>query len=161
MGYMLTELEKARKEPARKGRRTAKSMRAVSRKDLLSHGGVGLIGAMLLGAAGCNRSDGKVVRFFTGTRETAALERAETALQVYRFEEQHPNIELQRETLQPDELRRKIQSRLRSKVPPDVEVMYSGFRKVIGGMRSPAEQAGALQQAWAEAKRAGKTTAQG
>jgi hypothetical protein len=49
-------------------------MRAVSRKDFLSHGGVGLIGAMLLGAAGCNRSDGKVVRFFTGIRETAALE---------------------------------------------------------------------------------------
>jgi raffinose/stachyose/melibiose transport system substrate-binding protein len=40
------------------------------------------------------------------------------------------------------------------------EVMYSGFRKVIDGMRSPAEQAGALQKAWADAKRAGKTSAQ-
>jgi raffinose/stachyose/melibiose transport system substrate-binding protein len=40
------------------------------------------------------------------------------------------------------------------------EVMYTGFRKVIDGMRSPAEQAGALQRAWADAKRAGKTPAQ-
>ena len=41
------------------------------------------------------------------------------------------------------------------------EVMYTGFREVISGMRSPAEQAGALQLAWAEAKKAGKTPAQG
>jgi hypothetical protein len=40
------------------------------------------------------------------------------------------------------------------------EVMYTGFREVIDGMRSPAEQAGALQRAWAEAKEAGKTPAQ-
>ena len=40
------------------------------------------------------------------------------------------------------------------------EVMYTGFREVMNGMRSPAEQAGALQQAWAEAKAAGKTPAQ-
>jgi raffinose/stachyose/melibiose transport system substrate-binding protein len=40
------------------------------------------------------------------------------------------------------------------------EVMYTGFIKVIDGMRSPAEQAGALQRAWAEAKAAGKTPAQ-
>ena len=120
-------------------------MRAVSRKDFLSHGGVGLIGAMLLGAAGCNRSDGKVVRFFTGTRETAALERAATELQVYRFEEQHPNIELQREPLQPDELRRKIQSRLRSKVPPDVFAYDTGpgFGGVLAeaGLLRPLENA--------------------
>jgi hypothetical protein len=38
--------------------------------------------------------------------------------------------------------------------------MYTGFREVIDGMRSPAEQAGALQRAWAEAKEAGKTPAQ-
>ena len=40
------------------------------------------------------------------------------------------------------------------------EVMYTGFREVINGRRSPGEQAGALQQAWAEAKEAGKTPAQ-
>src|SRR5215218_3245868 len=41
------------------------------------------------------------------------------------------------------------------------EVMYNGFRGVISGVRSPEEQAGALQRAWAEAKRAGKTPTQG
>ena len=56
----------------------AKAMRGVSRKDFLRLGGAGLISAMLLGAAGCNRSHVKVVRFFTGTRETAALEGALT-----------------------------------------------------------------------------------
>ena len=40
------------------------------------------------------------------------------------------------------------------------KVMYTGFREVINGMRSPAEQAGALQQAWADGKKAGKTPAQ-
>src|SRR5829696_4283078 len=40
------------------------------------------------------------------------------------------------------------------------KVMYTGFREVIDGIRSPAEQAGALQRAWAEAKEAGKTPAQ-
>jgi raffinose/stachyose/melibiose transport system substrate-binding protein len=40
------------------------------------------------------------------------------------------------------------------------EVMYTGFREVINGMRSPTEQAGALQLEWSEAKRAGKTPAQ-
>ena len=40
------------------------------------------------------------------------------------------------------------------------EVMYAGFQEVMNGTRSPAEQAGALQEAWAEAKRAGKTPAQ-
>jgi raffinose/stachyose/melibiose transport system substrate-binding protein len=40
------------------------------------------------------------------------------------------------------------------------EVMFSGFQKVLNGTRSPAEQAAALQDAWAEAKRAGKTPTQ-
>ena len=53
-------------------------MRAVSRKDFLRLGGAGLVSAMLPGAAGCNGSHVKVVRFFTGTRETAALEGALT-----------------------------------------------------------------------------------
>jgi raffinose/stachyose/melibiose transport system substrate-binding protein len=39
------------------------------------------------------------------------------------------------------------------------EVMFSGFQEVISGTRSPAEQAGALQEAWTEAKKAGKTPA--
>ena len=41
------------------------------------------------------------------------------------------------------------------------EVMYDGFQEVIGGVRSPEEQADALQRAWAEAKSAGKTPTQG
>ncbi len=84
-------------------------MRAVSRKDFLRLSGAGLAGVALLGAAGCDRSHSKVVRFFTGTKETAALERAVTEIQVDRFEEQHPNTDLQREALQPDEVRREIQ----------------------------------------------------
>jgi ABC-type glycerol-3-phosphate transport system substrate-binding protein len=125
--------------------RTARLTRAVSRKDFLRLGGGGLIGAMLLGTAGCNSGHGKVVRFFTGTRETAALERAITELQVDRFEEQHPNIELQRETLQPDAVRRQIQSRLRSKEPPDVFAYDTGpgFGGVLAeaGLLRPLENA--------------------
>jgi raffinose/stachyose/melibiose transport system substrate-binding protein len=37
------------------------------------------------------------------------------------------------------------------------EVMFSGFQEVISGTRSPAEQAGALQEAWTAAKKAEKT----
>jgi raffinose/stachyose/melibiose transport system substrate-binding protein len=40
------------------------------------------------------------------------------------------------------------------------DVMFSGFQGVISGARSPAEQAGALQEAWTEAKKAGETPAQ-
>ena len=84
----------ARARAAGKERADGEIVRAVSRKDFLRFGGAGLIGAMLLGTAGCNSSQGKVVRFLTGTRETAALERAVTELHVDRFEEKHPNIEL-------------------------------------------------------------------
>jgi len=123
----------------------AKAMRTVSRKYFLRLGGAGLISAMLLGAAGCNRSHAKVVRFLTGTRETAALERAATAIQVDRFEEQHPKIDLQREALQPDEVRREIQSRLRSKEPPDVFAYDTGpgFGGVLAnaGLLRPLENA--------------------
>src|SRR5918993_4247225 len=123
----------------------AKAMEAVSRKDFLKLGGAGLISAMLPGAAGCNRSHVKVVRFFTGTRETAALEGAVTELHVDRFEEQHPNIDLQREALQPDEVRKEIQSRLRSKEPPDVFAYDTGpgFGGVLAeaGLLRPLENA--------------------
>jgi ABC-type glycerol-3-phosphate transport system substrate-binding protein len=123
----------------------AKAMEAVSRKDFLKLGGAGLISAMLPGAAGCNRSHVKVVRFFTGTRETAALEGALTEIQVDRFEEQHPNIDLQREALQPDEVRKEIQSRLRSEEPPDVFAYDTGpgFGGVLAeaGLLRPLENA--------------------
>jgi raffinose/stachyose/melibiose transport system substrate-binding protein len=40
------------------------------------------------------------------------------------------------------------------------EVMFSGFQEVINGSRSPEEQAAALQDAWAEAKRQGNVPTQ-
>jgi raffinose/stachyose/melibiose transport system substrate-binding protein len=41
------------------------------------------------------------------------------------------------------------------------EVMFSGFQEVLDGTRSPAEQAAALQDAWATAKKQGKIATQG
>jgi hypothetical protein len=41
------------------------------------------------------------------------------------------------------------------------EVTFSGFQEVLNGSRSAEEQARALQEAWAEAKEAGKTPTQG
>src|ERR687897_2685949 len=123
----------------------AEAMRAVSRKDFLRLGGAGLVIAMLPGAAGCNGRQVKVVRFFTGTRETAALEGALTEIHVDRFEEQHPDIDLQREALPPDDVRREIQSRLRSKTPPDVFAYATGpgFGGVLAdaGLLHPLENA--------------------
>lgn len=40
------------------------------------------------------------------------------------------------------------------------EVMFTGFQEVIGGSRSPEEQAAALQEAWAQAKEEGNTPTQ-
>ncbi len=39
------------------------------------------------------------------------------------------------------------------------EVMWTGFQEVLNGTRSPGEQAGALQDAWAKAKKQGKPAA--
>src|SRR5918996_2097579 len=123
----------------------AQAMREVSRKDFLRLGDAGLVSAKLPGAAGCNGRQVKVVRFFTGTRETAALEGALTEIHVDRFEEQHPDIDLQREALQPDEVRREIQSRLRSEEPPDVFSYDTGpgFGGVLAeaGLLLPLEDA--------------------
>jgi len=121
-------------------------MRAVSRKNFLRLGGAGLIGAMLPGAAGCNRNHSKVVRFFIGAKETAALERAATEIQVDRFEEQYPDIELQRESLQPEEVRREIQSRLRSTDPPDVFAYDTG--PGFGGVLADAGLLYSLENAY-------------
>src|ERR687893_137109 len=96
---------------------------AVSRKDFLRFGGVGLTGVALLGAAGCGGRLGgnrDVVRFLTGSEETAIQERAVTEIQVNRFEEQHPKYTLEREAIHPDEMSNVIPSRLRSDEAPDV-----------------------------------------
>src|SRR5919106_1140437 len=123
----------------------AQAMREVSRKDFLRLGGAGLVSAMLPGAAGCNGRQVKVVRFFTGTRETAALEGALTEIHVDRFQEQHPDIDLQREALPPDDVRRELQSRLRSREPPDVFAYDPGpgFGGVLAdaGLLRPLENA--------------------
>src|ERR671921_1272760 len=122
--------------------------RAVSRKGFLRLGGVGLAGAALLGAAGCSGSlggDRKVVRFFTGTEETTTQERAVTEIQVDGFEEQHPQYTLEREAILSDEIRKIIQSRLRSDEPPDVFSYDTGpgFGGVLAeaGLLLPLEDA--------------------
>jgi raffinose/stachyose/melibiose transport system substrate-binding protein len=122
--------------------------RAISRKGFLRLGGVGLAGAALLGDAGCGGSlggDKKVVRFLTGNEETTAQERAVTEIQVNGFEEQHPQYTLEREAIQPDEIRKVIQSRLRSDEPPDVFSYDTGpgFGGVLAeaGLLLPLEDA--------------------
>src|SRR3712207_4551193 len=122
--------------------------RAVSRKDFLRLGGVGLAGAALVGAAGCGGSLGgnkEVVRFLTGTEETAAQERAVTEIQVDGFEEQHPKYTLELEAIRFDEIRKIIQSRLRSEEPPDVFSFDTGpgFGGVLAdaGLLYPLEKA--------------------
>jgi raffinose/stachyose/melibiose transport system substrate-binding protein len=123
--------------------------RAISRRGFLRLGGVGLAGAALSGAAGCGGNllggDKKVVRFFTGTEETATQERAVTEIQVNRFEEQHPQYTLEREAIDPDEMSNVIQSRLRADDPPDVFTYDTGpgFGGVLAeaGLLLPLEDA--------------------
>jgi raffinose/stachyose/melibiose transport system substrate-binding protein len=123
--------------------------RAISRRGFLRLGGVGLAGAALSGAAGCGGNllggDKKVVWFFTGTEETATQERAVTEIQVNRFEEQHPQYTLEREAIKSDEIRKVIQSRLRSDEPPDVFTYDTGpgFGGVLAeaGLLLPLEDA--------------------
>ena len=123
--------------------------RAVSRKDFLRLGGVGLAGAGLLGAASCGGGLGgkkEVVRFFTGTEETTTQERAVTEIQVNGFEEVHPKYTLEREAIQSDEIRRVIQSRLRSDEPPDVFSYDTG--PGFGGVLADAELLYPLEKAY-------------
>ena len=124
--------------------------RAISRKGFLRLGGVGLAGAALLGTAGCGGTllggDKKVVRFFTGTEETATQERTVTEIQVDRFEEQHPQYTLEREAIQSDEIRKVIQSKLRSDDPPDVFSYDTG--PGFGGVLAEAELLLPLEDAY-------------
>src|SRR5215211_2604572 len=122
--------------------------RAVIRKCLNRLGGLGLAGAALLSAAGCGWSLGgnkKVVRFLTGTEETAAQERAVTEIQVDGFEEQHPKYTLELEAIKFDEIRKIIQSRLRSDESPDIFSYDTGpgFGGVLAdvGLLYPLEKA--------------------
>jgi raffinose/stachyose/melibiose transport system substrate-binding protein len=128
--------------------------RAVSRKDFLKFGGVGLTGMVLLGAAGCGGRLGgskDVVRFLTGTEETTFQERAVTEIQVNRFEEQHPKYTLERDAIPSEEIVKVIQSRLRSDESPDVFSYDTGpgFGGVLAdaGFLYPLEKA-YQQRSW-------------
>src|SRR5918997_4399477 len=93
--------------------------RAVSRKDFLRFGGAGLAGAVLLSTTHCGGSRGEVVKLLEASRETTALERAVEEI-ITRFEEQHPDIDVQREAMTTEEQRMVMETRLRSESPPDV-----------------------------------------
>jgi raffinose/stachyose/melibiose transport system substrate-binding protein len=124
--------------------------RAITRRDFLRLGGVGLASAALLGAAGCGNLSGdrKVVRFLTSTEETTILERAAIEIQVDRFQEQFPDIELQREAMLTDEQRRVIRPRLQSKEPPDVFSYDTG--PGFGGVLAEAGLLHSLEDAYKE-----------
>jgi raffinose/stachyose/melibiose transport system substrate-binding protein len=124
---------------------------AVSRKDFLMFGGVGLTGVALLGAAACGRSLGgnrDVVKFLTGTEETTIQESAVTEIQVNRFEEQHPKYTLEREAIDPDEMSKVIPSRLRSDEPPDVLSFDTG--PGFGGVLADAGLVHPLEKTYKE-----------
>jgi raffinose/stachyose/melibiose transport system substrate-binding protein len=91
---------------------------AVSRKKFLRLGGAGLAGAVLLGVAGCG-GNRRVVRFLDATTETTALERTVEDI-IEAFEEENPNIDVQREAMPTEDVRAVIQARLQSGDPPDV-----------------------------------------
>jgi raffinose/stachyose/melibiose transport system substrate-binding protein len=99
--------------------------KAISRKEFLKLGGAGLAGAALLGAAGCGGGRREVVKFLAETRETTALERVMDEI-ITGFEERYPNIDVQREAMPTEEMRRVIKTRLQSEDPPDVFTYDTG-----------------------------------
>src|SRR5918998_3376668 len=125
-----------------------RTMRAVSRRDFLKLGGVGLAGAALLGSAGCggSQSSRSVVRYFTGTAETTSQERANIEIQVDRFHEQYPKYTLEREAVPPDEVRTLIKTRLQSDEPPDAFSYDTG--PGFGGVLADAGLLRSLEDAY-------------
>ena len=117
--------------------------KAVSRKDFLKLGGAGLAAA-LLGAANCGGGREEVVKFLAATRETTVLERVTEEI-IARFEEQNPNIDVQREAMTTEDIRRVIKTRLQSEDPPDVFTYDTGpgFGGVLAdaGLLYPLEDA--------------------
>jgi ABC-type glycerol-3-phosphate transport system substrate-binding protein len=89
----------------------------------------GLAAAGLLVAAACGSGtegeggdgdDGKaVVNLFIGTEETPRLEQ-EAIKTIEQFEAENPDIDVQRESITPEDQRTVIQTRLRSPNPPDL-----------------------------------------
>ncbi|HEX2180848.1 MAG TPA: extracellular solute-binding protein, partial [Rubrobacteraceae bacterium] len=124
--------------------------RGLSRGEFLKLGGAGLAGATLLGIAGCGgggqQGGGEVIRFFTGTAETTAQEKAQIEIQVDRFQEQHPKYMLEREAIPTESLRDVIQTRLQSDNPPDVFTYDTG--PGFGGVLADAGLLRSLEDAY-------------
>jgi raffinose/stachyose/melibiose transport system substrate-binding protein len=126
-----------------------KMRRAVSRKDFLRLGGAGLAGAALLGTAGCgggSQGGGEVVKFFTSTEETTALERAVIEILVDGFQEKNPKYTLEREAVPLEDQRSVIQTRLQSNDPPDVFQYDTG--PGFGGVLADAGLLRSLEDAY-------------
>ena len=126
-----------------------KTRRAVSRRDFLRLGGAGLAGAALLGTAGCgggSQGGGEVVKYFTGTQETTALERAAIEIQVDGFQEKNPKYTLEREAVPTEDQRSVIQTRLQSDDPPDVFSYDTG--PGFGGVLADAGLLRSLEDAY-------------
>lgn len=127
-------------------------MRGLSRREFLKIGGAGIAGAALLGPAGCGGNEdaqggGKVVRFLTGTQETTALEQAAQEL-VAMFEEEHPDITVEREAVPFEDMRSVIQTRLQSGNTPDVFSYDTG--PGFGGVLADAGLVRPLENAYAQ-----------
>jgi raffinose/stachyose/melibiose transport system substrate-binding protein len=125
--------------------------RGLSRREFLQLGGAGLAGATLLGIAGCGGSQqggGEVVKFFTGTAETTAQEKALIEIQVDRFQEQYPKYTLEREAVPTESQRDVIQTRLQSDDPPDVFSYDTG--PGFGGVLADAGLLRSLEDAYKE-----------
>lgn len=124
--------------------------RGFSRREFLKLGGAGLAGATLLGVAGCGggqqQGGGEVVRFFTGTPETTAQERAYIEIQVNGFQEENPRYTLERETVPVEDQRSVIQTRLQSENPPDVFTYDTG--PGFGGVLADAGLLRSLEEAY-------------
>src|SRR3712207_3507269 len=122
-----------------------------SRREFLKLGGAGLAGATLLGTVGCgggSQGGGEVVRFFTGTAETTAQEKALIEIQVDRFQQQHPKYTLEREAVPTESQRDVIQTRLQSDNPPDVFTYDTG--PGFGGVLADAGLLRSLEDAYKE-----------
>jgi raffinose/stachyose/melibiose transport system substrate-binding protein len=128
-----------------------RSTRGLSRREFLQLGGAGIAGATLLGIAGCGGSQqggGEVIKFFTGSLETTAQEKAAIEIQVVRFQEEYPKYTLEREAVPTESQRDVIQTRLQSDDPPDVFSYDTG--PGFGGVLADAGLLRSLEDAYKE-----------
>ena len=99
------------------------------------------------GGGGSEAGGKTVISFFTGTAETAALE-AKAKHEIEIFEQENPDIQVEREALPPDDVRTVIQTRLRSNNPPDVFTFDTG--PGFGGVLADAGLLYPLDKAYEE-----------